>query len=181
MAVVIRILGCDECHTFARLALNYSINAYYCYYLGMKRRDFLWAASCLLGLINFASASLPKVRVFKSATCGCCNAWIEHTEKAGFSVEAQNLTQQHLFDLKRRIGISSELAACHTAFINNYFVEGQVPAEDIKSLLSEQPDALGLSVPGMPVGSPGMEMDSWRDPWRRRNPQSDHGEGSLCW
>ena len=131
----------------------------------MKRRDFIWAAFCLPGFTKFASAGLPKLTVFKSATCGCCNAWIEHVEKLGFSVEAQNLTQRRLSDLKRRVGISSELAACHTAFIKNYFVEGHVPAEDIKALLSQRPDALGLTVPGMPVGSPGMEMGNRKDPF----------------
>lgn len=131
----------------------------------MKRRDFIWLAFCLPGFIKFAFAGLPKVTVSKSASCGCCTAWIEHIEKAGFSVESHNLTQQRLSDLKRRIGVSSELAACHTAFINNYFIEGHVPAEDIKILLSQKPDALGLAVPGMPMGAPGMEMGSRRDPF----------------
>jgi hypothetical protein len=133
----------------------------------MKRRDFIWAAFCLPTLGKFASAdaNLPKLIVFKSPTCGCCTAWIEHIEKSGFSVESQNITQRRLSDLKRRTGISSELTACHTAFINSYFIEGHVPAEDIKSLIFQRPDALGLAVPGMPRGSPGMEMGDKKDPF----------------
>ena len=124
----------------------------------MKRRDFIWGTFFLVGFSKFASADLPKLMVFKSATCGCCAAWIEHIKKAGFFVEAKNLTQESLSELKRRSGISLELSACHTAFINNYFVEGHVPAQDIKSLIFQKPNALGLTVPGMPIGSPGMEM-----------------------
>ena len=131
----------------------------------MKRRDFLWGAFFLTGFTKFASADLSKLMVFKSATCGCCTAWIEHIENAGFFVEAKNLTQQRLSELKRRSGISLELSSCHTAFIDSFFVEGHVPAEDIKSLLSQQPDALGLTVPDMPIGSPGMEMGDRKDPF----------------
>ncbi|MDE0780075.1 MAG: DUF411 domain-containing protein [Alphaproteobacteria bacterium] len=131
----------------------------------MKRRDFIWAAFCLPTFVKFASADLPKLTVFKSANCGCCTAWIEHIEKAGFFVEAKNITQRRLSDLKQRTGISLELEACHTGFINSYFIEGHVPAEDIKSLLFQRPDALGLTVPGMPRGSPGMEMGDKKDPF----------------
>ena len=133
--------------------------------LSMKRRDFIWMAIFLAGFSKFASAGSPKLTVFKSPTCGCCTAWIKHVEKAGFYVESNNLTQRRLHDLKQQTGISLELAACHTAFINSYFVEGHVPSEDIKSLLFKQPDALGLSVPGMPLGSPGMEMGNRKDPF----------------
>ena len=103
--------------------------------------------------------------VFKSPTCGCCSAWIEHIKKAGFHVKSENVTQKQLSELKRRSGITRELSSCHTAFINNYFVEGHVPAEDIKALLFEKPDALGVSVPNMPLGSPGMEMGGQKDPY----------------
>ena len=78
-------------------------------------------------------------------------------------MKSKNVTYGELAGLKRRYGIPSELSSCHTAFINNYFVEGHVPAEDIKALISEKPDALGLSVPNMPIGSPGMEMGNQKD------------------
>ena len=131
----------------------------------MKRRDFIFGVFCLAGFIRPASAGLPKIEVFKSPTCGCCSAWIEHIKKAGFHVKSQDITQKRLSELKRRSGITLELSSCHTAFINNYFVEGHVPAEDIKALLFEKPDALGLSVPNMPLGSPGMEMGDQKDPY----------------
>jgi len=152
--------------------------------LNMKRRDFIWGAFFLAGFTKSASANLPKLMVFKSPTCGCCSAWIEHIEKAGFHVESKNFTQQRLSELKSRSGISLELSSCHTAFINSYFVEGHVPAEDIKALLFQKLDALGLTVPNMPLGSPGMEMDDRKDPYDtllvKRNGSSEvfrsHGE-----
>jgi hypothetical protein len=131
----------------------------------MKRRDFIFGAFFLAGFIKPASAALPKIVVFKSPTCGCCSAWIEHIKKAGFHVKSKNVTQKRLSELKRKSGITLELSSCHTAFINSYFVEGHVPAEDIKALLFEKPDALGLSVPNMPLGSPGMEMGDQKDPY----------------
>jgi hypothetical protein len=133
--------------------------------LNIKRRDFIFGAFSLAGFIKPASAYLPKIVVFKSPTCGCCSAWLEHIKKAGFHVKSENVTQKRLSELKRRSGITLELSSCHTAFINNYFVEGHVPAEDIKALLFEKPDALGLSVPNMPLGSPGMEMGDQKDPY----------------
>tara|TARA_B100001142_G_C14167326_1_gene590819 strand:+ start:497 stop:958 length:462 start_codon:yes stop_codon:yes gene_type:complete len=131
----------------------------------MKRRDFILGAFFLIGFTKSALADLPKMIVFKSPTCGCCTAWIEHIEKAGFHVESKNLNQQQLFKLKSQSGISLELSSCHTAFINNYFIEGHVPAEDIKALLLQKPDALGITVPNMPLGSPGMEIDDRKDPY----------------
>ena len=133
--------------------------------MNIKRRDFIFGAFFLAGFIKPASADLPKIVVFKSPTCGCCSAWIEHIKKAGFHVKSENVTQKRLSELKRRSGITLELSSCHTAFINSYFVEGHVPAEDIKALLFEKLDALGLSVPNMPLGSPGMEMGDQKDPY----------------
>ncbi|MDT8327656.1 MAG: DUF411 domain-containing protein, partial [Roseovarius sp.] len=95
--------------------------------------------------------------------CGCCSAWISHIEAAGLSVDAQDVSQDVLSTAKRKAGITPELSACHTGFIEGYFIEGHVPAGDIARLLAERPDALGLSVPGMPIGSPGMEMGGQRD------------------
>jgi hypothetical protein len=131
----------------------------------MKRRNFLWGTLFLAGFTKIAFAALPRLIVFKSPTCGCCAAWIEHIEKAGLIVESTNITQQRLSELKRQSGIRLELSSCHTAFIDSYFVEGHVPAEDIKLLISQKPEALGLTVPGMPLGSPGMEMGDQKDPF----------------
>jgi len=85
--------------------------------------------------------------------------------QAGFKPETENLSEPRMFNLKKRVGIISELASCHTAFVNNYVVEGHVPSGDVLLLPSQKPDALGLTVPGMPAGSPGMEMDDHRDPF----------------
>jgi hypothetical protein len=131
----------------------------------MKRRNFIFGVFCFAGFTRPVYADLTKIEVFKSPACGCCSAWIEHIKKAGFHVESKNVTQKWLSELKERSGITLELSSCHTAFINNYFVEGHVPAEDIKALLFEKPDALGLSAPIMPLGSPGMEMGDQKDPY----------------
>ncbi|GJM05048.1 MAG: CopG family transcriptional regulator [marine bacterium B5-7] len=113
--------------------------------------------SALGGFILMQSASAePEMTVYKSATCGCCNKWIEHMEDNGFQVNAVDVLDVNL--LKQQYGISYEHASCHTAVVDGYVIEGHVPALDVKRLLSEKPDVLGLSVPGMPVGSPGMEM-----------------------
>ncbi|MAH85202.1 MAG: metal-binding protein [Rhodospirillaceae bacterium TMED8] len=131
----------------------------------MKRRNFLLMALGLPFFVGAASATFHTVVVFKSITCGCCNAWITRLEKAGFSTKGRNISQQDLTELKQKAGINPEFAACHTAFIEHYFVEGHVPADDIKKLISTKPDALGLAVPGMPVGSPGMEIGNEKEPF----------------
>jgi hypothetical protein len=131
----------------------------------MNRRNFIFGVFFLVGPIKSASADIPKIAVYKTPTCGCCSAWIKHIKKAGFHVKSENVTYGELAGLKRRYGIPPELSSCHTAFINSYFVEGHVPAEDIKALIFEKPEALGLSVPNMPIGSPGMEMRNQKDPY----------------
>jgi len=98
----------------------------------------------------------PEMTVYKSPTCGCCGKWITHMEENGFNVTAVDVLEMNI--VKEKYGIDRQLASCHTAVIDDYFVEGHVPANDVKRLISEKPDVLGLSVPGMPVGSPGMEM-----------------------
>ena len=94
--------------------------------------------------------------VHKSASCGCCGLWIEHLRKAGFQVEVRD--SDNVNPVKERVGVPLGKGSCHTAEIGGYFVEGHVPVEDIKRLLAEKPDAKGLLLPGMPAGSPGMEM-----------------------
>ena len=105
-----------------------------------------------------AAAEGP-VEVWKSPSCECCGAWVAHLEENGFDVKVSAAAPSMLDRIKREAGIGEELAACHTAKIGAYVIEGHVPAADIKRLLAEEPDARGLTVPGMPVGSPGMEQD----------------------
>jgi hypothetical protein len=96
------------------------------------------------------------VLVHKSPTCGCCVKWVEHLRAAGFEVEVDDTTA--MADVKNRLGVPKEASSCHTAEVGGYFVEGHVPADDLRRLLAEKPKARGISVPGMPMGSPGMEM-----------------------
>ena len=95
------------------------------------------------------------VTVYKTPTCGCCSKWVKHLESNGFVVEAKNLSNLDL--VKKKFGVEAQFQSCHTAKIGNYVVEGHVPAADIKLMLAEKPDIHGLAVPGMPMGSPGME------------------------
>ncbi|MAG29660.1 MAG: hypothetical protein CL908_02055 [Deltaproteobacteria bacterium] len=100
-------------------------------------------------------AENPTIQVYKTPTCGCCTKWIDHLRDAGFSVEATELPS--LDSLKAMNGVPRKLASCHTALVDGYVIEGHVPASDVVRLLSERPRVSGLAVPGMPMGSPGME------------------------
>lgn len=104
------------------------------------------------------AVELPAVSVHKSPTCGCCGEWVKHMQRSGFKVETHDV--DNLDSIKTEAGIPPGMGSCHTAKVGKYFIEGHVPAEDVKRLLAENPDAKGLTVPGMPVGSPGMEMPS---------------------
>lgn len=103
-----------------------------------------------------SAAGLPRVIVHKSATCACCAAWVEHMRGAGFSVAVRDTSD--LDAIKDALGVPSGKRSCHTAEVGGYFVEGHVPATDVKRLLSERTKVRGLTVPGMPLGSPGMEV-----------------------
>lgn len=100
-------------------------------------------------------ASAADVTVYKTSTCGCCVAWVRHLEANGFQVAVKELDD--LTAVKQAHGITRELASCHTATVEGYVIEGHVPASDIHRLLKERPQVAGLAVPGMPMGSPGME------------------------
>ena len=104
------------------------------------------------------AAQETSIEVWKSATCKCCINWVKHLEANGFDVKVNAADQPMLDRLKARYGIGEKLASCHTAKIGPYVIEGHVPATDIKRLVAEKPEAVGLTVPGMPVGSPGMEQ-----------------------
>ncbi|HET9032828.1 MAG TPA: DUF411 domain-containing protein [Dokdonella sp.] len=98
--------------------------------------------------------------VSKSPSCGCCQLWVEHMQEAGFTVEVVNTDD--MGPIKQRVSVPYGKGSCHTAEVDGYFVEGHVPAIDIKRLLTERPKGKGLVVPGMPAGSPGMEMPDGR-------------------
>lgn len=100
---------------------------------------------------------LPTVQVYKSPTCGCCEAWVKHLRTNGFQVVAHDTN--NVMAHKQRLGVPVTMGSCHTAEVGGYMVEGHVPAKDILRLLKQNPRARGLVVPGMPVGSPGMEGD----------------------
>ena len=108
-----------------------------------------------------AEVSARTITVYRSPTCGCCGQWIEHLKAHAFVVS--DIVTNDMDQVKERFGVSPELASCHTARLNGYFIEGHVPAKDIIRLLTEKPDVKGLTVPGMPRGTPGMEMGAVRD------------------
>ena len=118
------------------------------------------------GLLFFSApvrkADVIEITVYKSPTCNCCSKWVDHIRQAGFVVTAENRTD--LDSIKRSAGVMPNLQSCHTALVEGYIIEGHVPASDIKRLLQERPAVTGLSVPVMPMGSPGME-GSYRDPY----------------
>ena len=97
----------------------------------------------------------PVITVYKTSTCGCCRGWVQHAREAGFEVTAHDVAD--LGAVKLRHGIPRRLSSCHTALVGDYIVEGHVPADVVKKLLSEKPDVNGITAPGMPIGSPGME------------------------
>lgn len=115
-------------------------------------------AFTLPGLARATTDTAPAIEVWKSPTCGCCQKWADYLTDNGFTVSAKNTSYAMLDRIKSQAGIGKKLASCHTGLIDGYAIEGHVPAEDIKRLLKERPDAAGLAVPDMPIGSPGMEQ-----------------------
>ena len=115
-------------------------------------------AALLLGLWAAlpSAAAAQEVTVYKTPTCGCCKLWVDHLHEAGFEVEVHDLGD--VTGEKQRLGVPPRLASCHTAVVEGYVIEGHVPAEDVRRLLATRPDVVGISVPGMPMGSPGMEF-----------------------
>jgi len=116
-----------------------------------------------------ADNARPTVTVYKTPSCGCCEKWIEHLRAAGFPVESHD--HGNLERVRKQLGVPRAMAGCHTAQVAGYAVEGHVPAAQIERLLAEKPDVAGISVPGMPVGSPGMEGEGGREyrvfAWRK--------------
>lgn len=109
----------------------------------------------LVSLLGNAAWAAPLVEMWKDSSCGCCMAWAQHLEEAGFEVAMHDTRAMR--EVKIEHDVPREMASCHTALIGGYVIEGHVPAADIQRLLDEAPDVTGLAVPGMPHGSPGME------------------------
>ena len=109
-----------------------------------------------IALIAQRNAAAPVIEVYKTPTCGCCGKWVEHLRAEGFEVRVSDVND--LTDIKAANRIPDSLQSCHTGKVGNYVVEGHVPAQDIRKLLAERPAVAGIAVPGMPIGSPGMEV-----------------------
>ena len=123
----------------------------------VTRRSFvsLIAAAVLGASASATVADDAMVVVHKDPNCGCCSLWVQHLRDAGFAVRVEEVAD--LKAVRARLGVPASLAACHTAEVSGYVIEGHVPAEAVRRLLSERPNAKGIAVPGMPIGSPGME------------------------
>ncbi len=113
------------------------------------------AAAAVAGATPVFADDLPRVLVHRDPSCGCCKAWAGHLRAAGFAVDV--IDETDIAGVKTRLGVPPALASCHTAEVGGYVVEGHTPATAIRKLLEERPKAIGLAVPGMPAGSPGME------------------------
>jgi hypothetical protein len=126
--------------------------------LGALLAAMLWAAPA-------HAAAEDSIEVWKSDSCRCCINWVKHLEANGFAVKVHAADPSMLDEIKQKWGIGEKLASCHTGKIGPYVIEGHVPAPDIKRLVAEEPEAVGLTVPGMPIGSPGMEQGDETQPY----------------
>jgi hypothetical protein len=130
-----------------------------------RRRGLLLALGALPFMAFAQQGPKVLVEVWKDPDCGCCKDWVKHLEDHGFAVK---VTHGGNSQMRSRLGIPGKLGSCHTALVGGYAVEGHVPAKDIRRLLKDKPQAIGLAVPGMPVGSPGMDAPAYggrRDPY----------------
>jgi hypothetical protein len=139
----------------------------------MQRRTLLLnalalAAGATAGLAGASASSPTVIEVWKTPTCGCCKDWIKHLQANGFEVKAHDVSDAVKRDYRQRLGLADRFGSCHTALVGGYLLEGHVPASEIQRLLKDKPRALGLAVPGMPVGSPGMDGPEYggrKDPY----------------
>ena len=132
----------------------------------MRRRTLLSAAAAATAAVSIpslAAQSLPEVHVVKDPNCGCCESWVEVLQAEGFTAKVELMEFDALQAHKAASGIPAAMVSCHTAHVEGYALEGHVPAADIRRLLAERPQAVGLAVPGMPFGSPGMGPESERE------------------
>lgn len=131
----------------------------------LSRRHFLATAAALPFATPALAAGIP-LHVVKDPNCGCCGAWIDIMAAEGFDVTVEHAIGADLVNYKVANGIPLELSSCHTASVNGYMIEGHVPPADVKRLLDTAPDAIGLTVPDMPFGSPGMGPEDQRDTYQ---------------
>ncbi len=122
----------------------------------MSRHLSSFALVTLLSMAPAWAQTTPTVDIYKSPTCDCCGKWIAHMKKAGFKVEVHEV--DNIPASRKKLGMPDKLGSCHTSKVGNYVVEGHVPAQDIQRLLKEKPKALGLAIPSMPPGVPGMDI-----------------------
>lgn len=122
----------------------------------------VWMAALTIGLFPFAAVA-ASLEMMTTGACSCCHAWARHMRAAGHEVIVKDLAMGQLMKMKLDAGIPAALTACHTARVEGYLIEGHVPEQDIRKLLTERPEVLGLVVPGMPIGSPGMESGGKRE------------------
>jgi hypothetical protein len=130
----------------------------------MKGLKLLLSALLLAGCTSIQAenaATDTEMTVYRSPTCSCCGKWIEHVKSNHFAVK--DIVSSDMDAIKEKYGIPDKLASCHTAIVDGYVIEGHVPAADIQKLLTSKPNVVGLSAPGMPMGSPGMEMGGSQD------------------
>ncbi len=131
----------------------------------MRKQSIIIAAAALaLGTAAFVSAQTKPVSsrtpivVYKTPTCGFCGMWVEHMRQNGFQPEVHDVSAAEVRAVSQKAGLKDEGTSCHTAKVGSYIVEGHVPASDVQRMLKEKPAIAGIAAPGMPVGSPGMEM-----------------------
>lgn len=135
----------------------------------LSRRDWLATAARGLALaaigtpapLAAAAAAAPELTVYKDSGCGCCRKWVDYMRASGFGVTAHDVPD--IDTVKRQLGVPEALGSCHTALVAGYVVEGHVPVDVVRRLLKERPKLAGIAVPGMPAGSPGMEVGDRRD------------------
>jgi hypothetical protein len=151
-----RVVGAEN--RIALLTLEIHMNA-------MTTRRTLLLAMGALPFTSFAQLRKEPVEVWKDPSCGCCKQWVTHLEQNGFAVTVHETGNAAV---RAKLGIPQKLGSCHTAVVGGYALEGHVPAQEVRRLLKERPAALGLAVPGMPVGGPGMDAPAYkgrRDPY----------------
>ena len=126
----------------------------------MQRRTLLKLAAATASLPLAAQAAAPMVEIWKDPNCGCCEDWVKHLNKNGFATRVHD---EGNGPARERLGIPAKLGSCHTGRVGDYAIEGHVPAREMQRLLKEKPKAVGLAVPGMPIGSPGMDGPAYGD------------------
>ena len=137
------------------------------------RKQFFFAAAVIVsaGYLSVLAAqqkpvsSRTPIVVYKTPTCGCCAMWVEHMRQNGFQPTVHDVSAEQVRAVSKAAGLKDEGASCHTAKVGNYIVEGHVPAADVQRMLKEKPGVAGIAAPGMPIGSPGMEMGDRKQPY----------------